>query len=58
MDEFMYWSKPYLLLSSTCDEILSWMIEMGMKIHLVSDNNCNNVDMLTPKKKLKKKYKE
>ena len=53
MDEFMYWPKPYLLLSSTCDEILSWMIEMGMKIHLVSDNNCNNVDMLTPKKKLK-----
>ena len=38
-----HWPKPYLLLSSTCDEILSWMIQIWMKIHLVSDSNCNTV---------------
>ena len=27
MDEFICWPKPYLLLSATCFEILSWMIE-------------------------------
>ena len=43
MDEFIHWPKPYLLLSATCDEILSWMIEIWMKNHLVSDNNCNIV---------------
>ena len=26
-----------------CDEIFSWMIDVWMKDHLVSDNNCNNV---------------
>ena len=31
-DEFIHWPKPYLLLSATCDEILSWMIEIWMKI--------------------------
>ena len=25
------WSKPYVLLSATCDEILSWMIEIWME---------------------------
>jgi hypothetical protein len=28
---FIYWPKPYLLLSTTCDEILSWMIEFGLR---------------------------
>jgi hypothetical protein len=28
MDEFIHWAKPELLLSTTCDEILSWMIEI------------------------------
>ena len=37
------WPKPYLLLSATCDEMLSWMIEIWMKNHLVSDKNCNIV---------------
>ena len=33
MDEFIHWPKPYLLLSATSDEILSWMIEIHMKIN-------------------------
>ena len=45
MDEFIYWQKPCLLLSATCDETLSWMIEIWMKNHLVSDNNYDNVDL-------------
>jgi hypothetical protein len=32
IDEFIYWPKPYLLLLATCDEMLSWMIEIWMKI--------------------------
>jgi hypothetical protein len=43
MDEFMHWLKPYLPISTTCDEILSWLIEIWMKNHLVSDSNCNTV---------------
>ena len=42
MDEFIHWPKPYLHLSATCDEILSWMIEIWTKNHFVSDNNCNS----------------
>ena len=34
MEEFIHWPKPDLLLSTTCDEILSWM-----KNHVVSDSN-------------------
>ena len=30
-------AQPCLLLSPTCDEILSWMLEIWMKNHLVSD---------------------
>ena len=45
MDEFIYWSKPYLLFSTTCDEILSWMLEVWMKNHLVGDNYCNIVNL-------------
>ena len=49
MDEFIHWSKPYLYLSATCDEIMSWMIEIWMKKHLVCDNNCNTVILYSPK---------
>jgi hypothetical protein len=28
MYEFIHWPKPYLHLSATCDEILSWMIKI------------------------------
>ena len=28
MDEFNHWPKPYLLLSETCEAILSWTIEI------------------------------
>jgi len=45
MDEFIRWPTPYLILLATCDEKLSWMIEIWMKIHLVSDNNCNDVNL-------------
>ena len=50
MDEFIHWPKPYLLLSTTYDEILLWMIEIWMKIHLVSDNNRNTLNLYPPKK--------
>ena len=48
MDEFIHWPKPYPLLSATSDEMLSWMIEMWMKNHLVSDSNCNTVNLYPP----------
>ena len=38
-----------LLLLATCDETLSWMIEIWMKNHLVSDSNCNVVIYNPPK---------
>ena len=38
MDEFIHWQKLNLLLSTTCDETLSWMIEFWMEHHLVSDS--------------------
>ena len=50
MDEFIYWRKPYLLLSSTCEKLKSWIIEIWMKIHLISDNNCNTINLQSPKK--------
>ena len=41
--------NPYLLLSATCDDMSSWMIESWMKIYfLVSDNNCNDVNRQSP----------
>jgi hypothetical protein len=52
INEFTHWPKPYLLLSPTCDEIFPWMIEIWMKKHLVSDSNCNNVNLYSPKKPL------
>jgi hypothetical protein len=45
VDEFIHWPKPYILLSATCDEILSRVITIWMKTHLVSDNNCNTVNL-------------
>jgi hypothetical protein len=39
MDELIRWSNLYLLLSATCDEILSRMIEIWMKKHLVGVSN-------------------
>jgi hypothetical protein len=49
MGEFIHWPKPYLLLSTTCDEIVSWMLEIWMKKQLVSDNNYNIVNLYPPK---------
>ena len=50
MDELIHWPKPYLLLSATFDELLSWKIENWMKIHLVRDSNCNTVNLYSPQK--------
>jgi hypothetical protein len=47
MDEFIHWQKPYLLLSATCDEILSWVIKIWMINQLVS--HCNIVIQYSPK---------
>ena len=33
MHKFVHSPKPYLLLSTSCDKILSWMIEFWMKIY-------------------------
>jgi hypothetical protein len=48
MDEFIHWSKAYLLFSAICDEILSWMIEIWMQNHLVRDSNCIIVNLYPP----------
>jgi hypothetical protein len=48
VNEFILWRKPHLLLSTTCDEILSWMIEIWMENHLVDDSNCNSVNLKSP----------
>ena len=45
MDEFIHWPKPCLLLSTTCDGILSWMFEVWMMNHLVTDNVCNTINL-------------
>ena len=50
MDEFIRWPKPFLLFLATCDELVSWMIEIWMINHLVSDNNCNTVNLKVPPK--------
>ena len=41
--------KPYLLLSTTFDEILSWMIEIWMQNQLIIDSNCNTVNLYSKK---------
>ena len=43
IDEFIHWPKPYLFLSSICDEILSWRIK-----YLVRDNIYNAVNLYSP----------
>jgi hypothetical protein len=50
MDEFIRWPKPYRLLSATSDEIWTWMIELWMKIDLVSASNCNTLNLKSPQK--------
>ena len=45
MVEFIHWEKFHILLTTTCDEILSWMIKIWLKIHLVSDSKCNYVNL-------------
>ena len=53
MDEFIRWPKPWLLLSSTCDdEMLSWMIEIWMKFYLGIERNCNTFKSIIPPKEL------
>ena len=49
MDEFIHGPKPYLLLPTTCDEILSWMIAIWTNYHLVSDGNCSTINLESPK---------
>ena len=44
MDKFAHWPKPDLLLLVTCVEILSWINEVWMENHLVSDDYCNIVN--------------
>ena len=51
MDEFIHSSQPYLLLLAICDEILSRMIEIWKKNHLVSDSFCNTVNLQSPPNK-------
>ena len=53
MDECTPLPKLYLFLSSTFDDILSWMIELWMKTHLVSDSNCNTVNLSSHHKNYK-----
>ena len=45
MNEFIYWPKSYILLSAPCDEKMSWMVKIWMENHLVSDSNCNIVNL-------------
>ena len=37
--------EPYLLLSTTCYEILSWMIGISMNFHFVSDSMCTIINL-------------
>ena len=44
-DDFIHWSQPYPPLSSTCDQILSWMFDIWVKRHSVSDSDCNTANL-------------
>ena len=46
MDEIIVncWNNVWYILQP-CNEKLSWMIELWMKTHLVSENNCNIVNI-------------
>jgi hypothetical protein len=37
--QLVYCAPKYL-----CNKILSWMIKIWMKFHLVSDNYCNDIN--------------
>ena len=50
MEEFIHWPKPYLFLSTTCEGILPWMIEIWMENLLAIDSNCNIVNLQSPEK--------
>ena len=45
IDEIIDWPKPYILLSTTCDENFSCTIEIWIKKHLESDSNYNTINM-------------
>ena len=48
VDEFIHWPKPYFLLRDFWWKIVmdAWYLD---KNHLVSDSNCNNVNLYPPK---------
>jgi hypothetical protein len=48
MDDFIHHPNPCLLLLATCDAMLSWVVEIWMKKHFISDSNCNIVNPLSP----------
>ena len=48
MDGFTHWRKLYLLLSTTCDEIFSWMVEFWIENRLVSDNILQHCKSIMP----------
>ena len=52
MDEFMHWPKPYLLLSATFDEILSWKIEIWIKKSLGKWQYLQHYKSITPPPRL------
>ena len=48
MEEFVHCPDPYLLLLAIPDEILSRMIEIWVENYLVSDSNCNAINLQPP----------
>ena len=45
MDEFTRWPKPFALLPTIFDEILSWMTRIWMNNHLMIDNIHNTTNL-------------
>ena len=45
MDRFIHWPKPYNMLLAISDGILSRVNEIGAKTHLISDGNCNILNL-------------
>ena len=46
MDEFVHWPKLYLLLSTTCHEMLSWMMDefiRWLKPYLLVSATCHEM---------------
>ena len=52
IDEFIHCPQPCLFSSTTCDELLLWMIEIWIKIDPVCDSNCKNCNSIIFPKKL------